>query len=361
MLIHIVPGASMGGLQRYSLDICRHYAREGQEVVALTRDAKAVDRCFDTDGIRLVHAPLRDYPDFFSSLTLGSLLRTAPKATVIHAHRYRDALTALAARRLARRPDVRIVTTRHKAAPGKDNMLRRLIYRNIDAQIFVSEFARQQFLSTWQRGRLPFDSRRLHVAANSRLEPPGRVAEPERGAMTMMTHGIIRPGKGLETLLEALAIAARSVKLRLRIAGTGNPDYIDTLRQRAERLGVMQQIDWTLKDPDPALLTGSCHFGVQPTEMPEAFGMSNMEYMMAGRPQVTTASGAQREYLTPEVEALFVEPGDKEGLAAAMIRLASDAELRHRMGEAAARRYDRELAWPIFIGKIEEIYYKFEG
>ena len=89
--------------------------------------------------------------------------------------------------------------------------------------------------------------------------------------------------------------------------------------------------------------------------------MSNMEYMMAGRPQVTTASGAQREYLTPEVEALFVEPGDKEGLAAAMIRLASDAELRHRMGEAAARRYDRELAWPIFIGKIEEIYYKFEG
>ena len=48
MLIHIVPGASMGGLQRYSLDICRHYAREGQEVVALTRDAKAVDRCFDS-------------------------------------------------------------------------------------------------------------------------------------------------------------------------------------------------------------------------------------------------------------------------------------------------------------------------
>ncbi len=39
-IIHIVHGNSMGGAQRYALDICRHYVEAGSDVVALTRDAR---------------------------------------------------------------------------------------------------------------------------------------------------------------------------------------------------------------------------------------------------------------------------------------------------------------------------------
>lgn len=358
-LIHIIASGSMGGKERYALDICTHFASAGHDVIALTRDAKAIDEPFARAGVSLRHAPLRDYPDFFSSVILSKMLKESPVGdTIIHVHRYRDALTAIAARRLAGRPDVRIIASRHKSDPGKDNWLRRYIYRRIDAHIFVSEFSMRRFLSSWPEGRYPFDSRRLHVALNSRRVMPDRVPEPERGAVTAMYHGVLRQGKGLETIIRALHIikGKGKVKVRLRIVGSGDSDFTDSLRSLATRCGVMDLIDWMRTTDDPAQLIATCHFGVLPSETPEAFGMANIEYMMAGRPQITTFNGAQGEYLTPGVEALAVEPGDAEGLAEAMSRLTSDGSLRREMGEAAAQNYDRLLAWPSYIATISDIY-----
>lgn len=360
-LIHLISSVSMGAPERYALDICSHFASEGHEVVAMTRDAKAVDTPLHHAGIHVCHAPLRDYPDFFSSMILRKLLISSPLGeTVVHVHRYRDALTAIAARKLAKRPDVRIIATRHKSAPGKNNPLRRFIYRNIDAHVFVSERSRREFLEAWPGGRYPFDSRRTHVALNSRRNIPACTPEPERGAITAMWHGRIRPGKGLETLIEAFGLlkSEGSSKIRLKIVGTGNPDYVDSLRTLAMRHDVLDRIDWIRNCPDPLELISGCHFGVLPTVSDEPFGLSNIEYMMAGRPQISSFNGAQSEYMTPGTEALEVAPGDVSALAEAIGRLAADAELRRRMGEAARRRYDRDLAWPIFIARITRIYQK---
>lgn len=358
-LIHIIGAGSIGGRERYALDICRHFARSGNEVIALTRDAKAIDDQFGKDGIALRHAPLREYPDIFSALTLRKILDEAPdKETVIHVHRYIDALSAIIARRLAKRPDVKIIATRHKAAPGKNNWLRRLIYRNVDAHIFVSQLTKETFLSSWPDGRYPFDSKRLFVALNSRPDIPGRLPEPERGAITAMYHGMIRPGKGIETIIHALGIikSRKEVRLRLRIAGTGETDYLDTLRHLALREDVLDMIDWSRNIDDPSALIANSHFGVLPSEIPEAAGMANIEYMMFGRPQITTFNGAQKEYLTPDKEALLVEPGDAATLALEMTRLAADPDLRQRMGKAAADKYDSILSWPRYINNISAIY-----
>lgn len=346
----------MGGAQRYALDICRHYAARGHDVTALTRDARAVDAHFEQAGVPLQHAPLRDYPDLFSSLILRPILEASPAGeTVVHVHRYRDALTAIVARKLARRPDVRIIVTRHISEPAKDNMLRRFIYRHVDAHIFVSEFSRREFLNTWPHGRYPLDTARLHVAFNSRNIAADPTPEPERGAITAMFHGTLRQGKGLDTLIRAMALL-KDTRLRLRIAGTGDPDYCDTLRRLAISLGVMDSIDWNRNIPDPASLIPACHFGVLPTSVPEAFGMANLEYMAAGRPQICTFNGAQPEYLTPGEEALEVPVTDPEALAAAMRLLYSDKDLRLRLGRAAARRYAGSLSWSHFISRIDKIY-----
>lgn len=355
-LIHVVSGNVMGGAQRYALDICRHYAGAGDDVIVLTRDAKGVDCHFEKTGVRMVHAPLRDYPDFFSSIILRPLLEEGPKgATIVHVHRYRDALTAIAARRLARRPDVRIVVTRHISERGKNNWLRRFIYRHVDAHICVSRFARREFLAAWPSGRYPFDTARLHVIFNSRNVEPERPGLPEKGPVTAMYHGTLRAGKGLETLIEAMALL-KDTKLRLKIVGVGEPDFCDTLRRKALALGVMEKIDWVRNAVDPLSLMGSCHFGVLPSETPEAFGMANLEYMAAGRAQVCTFNGAQPEYMTSSVEAIRVEPGDSVGLAEAMRKLYEDRELCEKMGAKAAATYDEKLAWPHFVGRLGRIY-----
>ena len=356
-LIHIVAGNAMEGGQRYALDICRHYAAPGGDVIAMTRDAKAIDSEFAAAGVPLVHAPLRDYPDVFSSIILKNILKSRRGVpVVVHTHRYRDALTAIIARKLAARPDVKIVISRHISSPAKKNSLRRFIYRQVDAHIFSSGFSRKEFLSAWPQKRFPFDPSRLHVVFDSRLLSDNHPApEPQKGAVTAMYHGTLRPGKGLKTLLRAFS-KLKDTRLRLRIVGRGDSDYVDMLRRLAVTLGIMESIDWRLDSSDPAALIANCHFGVLPGETPDSGGMANIEYMAMGRPQICTFNGAQREYLTSGREALRVEPADVEGLAEQMRRLYSDKELRLRIGTAARKRYEESLSWPRFITKIHNIY-----
>lgn len=278
---------------------------------------------------------------------------------IIHANRYRDALIADIARRLARKRNVRIVMTRHYVAPGNPHLPYKALYPRLDAHLFVSEKARKGFLEAWRQGHTPFDPVSLRVVHNSLLLPDDFEADPlpERNAATAMYHGRLVPGKGLETLIDALGILAREkVKMRLRIAGTGNPDYVDALRRRAESAGVMDRIDWTRHTPNPLELIATADFGVLPSDASEAFGLANIEYLVQGRPQVCTANGAQAEYMTEGEEALFVPPGDAQALAEAMRRLAEDPDLRREMGLRASETLRRDLSWTSFADKMTEIY-----
>lgn len=361
-LIQVVSSGEWGGAERYAFDICRHYTSLGWDVRALTRDARAVDRPFEAAGIPISHAPLRPYPDLYSASALARLLSRIPSGeAIVHVHRYGDALTCLMARRLARRPDVRLVSTRHKAEKGHDGWLRRRIYRGIDAQLFVSEYSREAFFSRWAPGSLPFDGGKTGVTYNSLYREEERpMEEPERGPVSAAYRGKLKPGKGLETLVDAFALL-RDTKVRLRIMGKGKPDYVDSLRRRAQMAGVADRIDWS-RDTDFADRTlEKVHFGVLPSEEPEAFGMANLEFMACGKPQVTTLTGAQGEVVAPGEDALEVAPGDPAALADAIRRLATSPELRRDMGACAFRRYSDMFSWPRFIERLEPHYLIYDN
>jgi glycosyltransferase involved in cell wall biosynthesis len=66
----------------------------------------------------------------------------------------------------------------------------------------------------------------------------------------------------------------------------------------------------------------------------EAFGVAVVEAMAEGLPVVGTRSGGVVEIVVDGVTGILVEPGDEEGQAAALLRLASDPELRRAMGAA---------------------------
>lgn len=358
-LIHIVASNRWSGVERYALDLCRHFRKSGWSVDALTRDAKAVDNKFSDAGIPLRHAPLTGFFDLPTVLSLARLLRKERDKglrTVIHVHRYRDALRAIAARRLAGRDDIRIVMTLHNVIPGRDSHVYRYIYRNLDAQIFVSERVRSEFISTWKDSDPPFKTSRLHTILNSlsliETEP---LPEPEKGPVIAMYHGRLTPGKGLETLIRALSMIAKRT-LRLRIVGSGNPDYVDSLRHLAQTLGVMESIDWRKHVDDPLPLIADSHFGILPSEEPEAFGLSNLEYMASGRPVVTTTDGGQAEYLTDGTDALLVAPGNPEELADAMRSLSRNPDRRREMGLNANRTLNERLSWKRFASEMEKIY-----
>lgn len=355
-LIHIVSGNRWGGVERYALDICKHFKSLDWNVLALTRDAKAIDSMFEKEGIELFHAPLQGVYDFYSVRILSKLLKASHGKVIVHAHGFRNAFTALLAKKISGKKDVKVVMTRHKVRRAVDSWVLKLIYRNLDALIFVSRAARDRFVATWHNRLMPISAERMHVIHNSLNIPAPLYIPPSSGRpLTAMFHGPLNPGKGLETLIDALTML-KGKRIRLRIVGSGTPDYVDRLRRRAISRGVMELIDWHKHTDDPLPLIKDCDFGVLPSVEEEAFGLANIEYMAAGRPQICSSNGAQPEYITDAWEGFLIPPSNASFLAESIIKLASDPELRLKMGKKALLSFTNRLSWAHFINPLTQIY-----
>lgn len=122
-----------------------------------------------------------------------------------------------------------------------------------------------------------------------------------------------------------------------------------------------------LEDPPPLVLVGRCYidelatrpgvhvmgawphalaiealrrslFSVAPSIWPEPFGLVALEAAAAGKAIVASATGGLRDIVIDGETGLLVPPEDRMALAAALGRLAGDAELRDRLGAAASRQ-----------------------
>lgn len=346
------------GVERYALDICRHYRDAGHDVVAITRDARAVDDVFRHHSIPVRFAPLGGFLSYPAVKAICSVINEAPEPLVIHCHDTRDAFCALTARSLTGRRNIRVVLTRHYVRRAGRSPLHKYAYRNVDAMIFVSEAARSRFMSGWQWDKKQFSTDIpavvIHNSLNITLQP--LADEPSKGAVTAMYLGRLAPQKGLEEILQALNLL-KGQRLRMRLVGTGHPDYVDSLRRMAQHLGVMDMIDWPRHQEDTSLLISQSHFGVLPSTAPEAMGMSNLEFMAAGRALICTGNGAQPEYIANGKEGIIVCPGDSTTLAKEMARLAESPKLRASLGRAARARFEKDLSWQSFIQRLKGLYF----
>lgn len=345
------------GIERYALDICCHCRDNGDDVLVISRDARAVDDVFRRKGIDVRFAPLGGFLSYHAVKGICDVINESNSPTAIHCHDTRDAFAALTARRLLGRHDIRVILTRHYVRRAGRFPLHRFVYRNVDHMVFVSQAAKEKFMSGWHwKGRYANDDINAVVIHNSlNMELSDVAPEPTKGPITAMYLGRLAPEKGLEQLIDALVIL-KSMKIRLKIVGTGHPDYVDSLRRRALSAGVMHMIDWPRHKENTEDFIRISHFGVLPSAAPEAFGMSNIEFMKEGRPIICTDNGAQPEYIVHGKEGILIPPRNSERLALEMRRLALSSELRASIGQAARKRFETELAWPNFISRLYPLY-----
>lgn len=355
-LIHILSSSFWGGREEYALDICRGFSEMGWRVSVFTRDVGAIDTPFRYYGVRVRHLPLRGYPDIASAISLAHHLRHTEALTVIHTHTHRDAFLALVARKLSRRKDVRVVLTCHRVRPARNTALMRRIYRNLHQLIFVSQLSYDTFMSTWEKSESPLRPERVQVLHSSIYMPDHiTTPPPATGPRIAMYYGRVVEGKGIDTFIRALPVL-RGKRARARIAGPGDPDYIDAMKRLADRIGVMDMIDWRNGRENIPALMDNCHFGVIPSDMPEAFSLPTAMFMAHGRPVICTSNGAQAEYLNEGKEAIIVPPGDIEAMKAAISTMLSEECDTANMGRAARARFDTELNWSRFAERLAHIY-----
>ena len=177
--------------------------------------------------------------------------------------------------------------------------------------------------------------------AEERLFRPGWQPTEEFHALFV---GKLIPLHGLETTLEAARLAP---ELRFRVVGSGQLDAVLDARPAN-----VEWVDWVEYERLPAeYQRAGCALGVFGTSAKAGRVIPNKAFqaLACGTPLVTADTPAARELLVDGESALLVPPGDAGALAAAVRRLAGDAELAGRIGAGGLAAY-REHASEDVLG-----------
>lgn len=143
--------------------------------------------------------------------------------------------------------------------------------------------------------------------------------------------------KGVDVLLKAFS---RTKGCELFIAGTGELE--EQLKAFAKESGLAEKVHFLGFLPDDELRQAyaDCDIFVLPSVVKsEAFGIVQLEAMVYGKPVINTRLPSGVPWVSIDGETgLTVPPSDEKALAEAINRLASDEELRGRLGKNAAER-----------------------
>jgi glycosyltransferase involved in cell wall biosynthesis len=353
-----------GFTRPYDHGLCAALARTGIEVELIT-SASAYGEVPDPDGYtvrecfyRHARGPagsrrrratklLTHVPD------MVRYRRRARAAAVVH-YQWLD-VQWLDAHLLARAPTV---LTAHdllprEPHPGQVRAQRRL-YEAVDAVIVHSEYGRRSLLG-WGAA----DAAKLHVIHHGAFEHLTRLAVEEPLPVEMsqvrvpvvLFFGLLRPYKGIETLLEAWR-AITGAELWI----VGRPVMpVDPLAAGAPS-GVRFVTRFVSERELPAYFRRA-DLVVLPYSRTERFDQSGVlaTALAFGKPAVLSDVGSLGEVAATGA-ARLVPPGDAGALRTALAELLEDREARARMAEAARNAASGTYSWSAAAAATRALY-----
>ncbi|AQA11091.1 glycosyltransferase family 4 protein [Streptomyces samsunensis] len=205
----------------------------------------------------------------------------------------------------------------------------RAVYPRLDAVTTVTEADARTY-----RDQMRLPGVRVEAVPNS---VPASGLEPADGTgKWVVAAGRLAPVKRYDLLIRAFAkVSAARPDWRLRIYGGGAQHA--KLRALIDQLGLYNHV--FLMGPanplDPEWAKGSI---AAVTSSLESFGMTIVEAMRCGLPVVSTdCPHGPAEIIDNGVDGRLVPTGDTDAIAAALLDLINDDELRQQMGQAALK------------------------
>lgn len=159
--------------------------------------------------------------------------------------------------------------------------------------------------------------------------------------------------KRVDVLLEGFAVARRDCA-RLRLAVVGDGDLRSELEARAEKLGIGDAVSFCGLRTDLVAIAAASDIAVLSSDS-EGTPVALIEAAAAARPAVSTRVGGVPDIVRPDT-GLLVAPGDPAAFGAALLRLASDGELRLRLGGAARSHVSQRFRASRLIRDVDNLY-----
>lgn len=282
------------------------------------RESVIVPRSWDATFSALTDATLREA---LPALDADVLVTTTPELLAVVAQLAPD--------------DVALVHQEHRASSSRVNDLGALLEFAPRADVVVSL---TESMSRWLAGRLGGAAPELLVIPNPLpAEPQPRSTLDQK---TFVTAGRLAPEKQFEHVVDAFwRIHEQVPGWTLRIWGDG--PRADNLAAQVRKLGLEDRVELPGTTDDMTAEWTRASVAVLASRA-EGYPLVLQEAMSAGVPPVSyDCPSGPREIITHDVDGLLVPPASKAALADAMLRVATDDDLRTRLGAAALERSTR--------------------
>ncbi len=375
---------SIGGVQGYLADLCRHLERYEADVVSMWLEHRTdwllgstlrlgpVGR-YESPGVRRLGwstaARLRMAPWVFGYYFMvpvaarriaGAMVPELdamldPGHALIHNHRIGREFLALASLAVARRRGLPFVLTpyHHPRWRGWRYSAWIEVYRAADAVLTLTAAEAKDLAG------LGVDPARVHVVGGAADDP----LDGDAARFRMKLHGSTRPMvlflgqlyeyKGVARLLEAAeSMHARGIEFDLVFVGP-ETDYSRSLfsGRRPAWVHVLGAVDNQTKWDAIEAATVVCVPSAQ-----ESFGRVYVEAWARGKPVIGGRIPPVMEVVTEGQNGLLVDPASASEIGMALERLLTDESLALRLGEGGRQERDRRFTWKQVAGRVEAVY-----
>jgi len=197
------------------------------------------------------------------------------------------------------------------------------------------------------------DRRRVYLVPNTIDLSDGHETSGTKsnGGIRAVFVGRLVSVKRLDRFLEAFAKAFRQEE-RLRGVVVGDGPERGKMEKLAEDLGLgPESVVFLGQRNDVGKLLREAGMLVLCSEE-EGFPNVVLEAMAAGLPVITTSAGDAARVVLDGVTGYVVAPGDVEGMANRMVRLAQSAELRRALGSAGRKRVEQHYSFDRLAGYL---------
>ena len=352
-ILHVFR-APLGGLFRHVLDVARGQAERGH-AVGIFCDSNTggprADEFFrelsEKLELGITRVPMSRYPNATDAAAQWAeiALRRQLKPDVVHCHGSKGGVYGRIPALLSpRRPYVTAYTPHGGSFNYKPGTLEhrvymaveRLLERATDTFLFESQFIAGRFEA--HIGHKPRAAHRvvLNGISDAEFEP----IDHTEASFDLLYLGELRSAKGIDTLIDALALlrSRDGVTPRILIVGSG-PDEAE-LRQMAKERGLAEQCVFEPPAPIRKALART-HIMVTPSRA-ESLPYVILEAAAAAQPLVSTDVGGISEILGPRHRGRLIKADDPTILADAVGAMLATPEPARRAQAMDLAAYVRE-------------------
>jgi glycosyltransferase involved in cell wall biosynthesis len=367
-ICHVIHALGVGGAEVLVDQMIRRMQKDFRCIVAVLDEIGEIGNRLQEDGFIVEHLHRQPGIDRGCATRLRQFA-DREGAEILHAHQCTPFFQAMLSRGLTgRRPVVFTEHGRHfpDTPSRKRAIVNRMLLKRCDRLFGCGAAVRQALINNEGLPESRVEVIYNGVDLKALSKPTAGARERIRAEFGYSANDFVvvqvarlHELKDHQTALKAVDEARHKIPgLRLLLAGDG--DQRSAIKQTIRERGLDQTVTLAGTRKDIAdLLSASDVFLL--SSISEGIPLTVIEAMAARRPVVSTAVGGLPEIIEHGVSGMLAPSGDASSLAASLVQLYQNADLRNQMAEVAAGRAQEKFSLQGMLNSYRDVYYDVLG